>query len=114
MKADLNISSRLLDIIARKLGHDYLLLMSRSEFCEAKWCNAVFGQYENYSDAVLEADGRQVQLKRADNEDMYAELVRLLYKTLENGGNVSDGKSEVYASDVPEFMIECVLNGVAE
>lgn len=44
-------------------------------------------------------------------EDMYVELVELLYKILENGGNVSDGNLKLNADKVPEFMIECVLNG---
>lgn len=48
------------------------------------------------------------------NEDIYNELIKWLYKTLERGGKLSDGKSKVNASAVPEFMIECVLNGVVQ
>ena len=42
---------------------------------------------------------------------MHNELIKLLYAVLESGGKLSDGKNEVDASAVPEFMIECVLNG---
>lgn len=111
--------NRLLSVIARKLGHDYLLLIFESRQSEERWCSAVFGQYENYDTEPLEVDGRPVLLKGVDaeyhlrsNEDMYHELVELLYKTLESGGKLSDGKSEVDASDVPEFMVECALRGI--
>ena len=107
-------------MIARKLGHDWLLLRFESQPSEERWCSVVFGQYKNYDTELLEVDGRLVLIKSVDaennlrsNEDMYAELTRLLYKTLENGGKLSDGKNEVDASTVPEFMIECVLNGYA-
>ena len=111
--------SRLLDIVARKLGHDWLLLVAGTWSGEEKWSNAVLGHYDNYSIAALEADGRPVSLKNAyaegdlkSNEDMYHELVELLYKTLENGGKLSDSRCAVDASMVPEFMIECALNGI--
>lgn len=116
----LPIDARLLDTVARELGHDWLLLMSGSWPGEKKWCRAVFGNYGDYGTEPLEADGKQVWLKSADaagrlrsNEDMYHELVELLYKTLESGGKLSDGKSEVDASAVPEFMVECGLRGLA-
>lgn len=116
----LPIDARLLDMIARKLGHDWLMLRFGTEPLEKKYVSAVFRQYENYDTEPLEADGRQVWLKSADaagrlrsNEDMYHELVELLYKTLESGGKLSDGKSEVDASAVPEFMVECGLRGLA-
>ena len=115
---DLNISVRLLTILARKLGHDYLLLMADSFSSEEKWCRAIFGQYENYSIELLEANGKEVWLKTTDaegnirsNEDMYSELAGLLYKILENGGNVADSKKKLDASMVPGFMIGCVLGG---
>lgn len=116
---DLPACSRLLDIVARALGHDWLLLMSGGWPGEERWCKAVFGQHANYGTEPLEADGRQVWLKTADaagrlrsNEDLYSELSKRLYKTLESGGKLSDGKSEVDASAVSEFMVECDLNGV--
>ncbi len=107
-------------MIARKLGHDWLLLRSGSEPCEKKCCDAVFGHYKNYDTELLEIDGKGISIKYVDakdhlrsDDDMYAELSRLLYKILEKGGKLSDGKNEVDASTVPEFMIECVLNGYA-
>lgn len=119
MSNELLTYSRLLGIVARKLGHDLLLLIFESQPSEERWCSAVFGQYENYDTEPLEADGRRVSLKSIDakgclrsNESMHHELVELMYKTLENGGQLSDGKSEVDASDVPEFMIGCALNGI--
>ena len=39
-------------------------------------------------------------------------LSKLLYAVLESGGKLSDGKSEVDASTVPEFMVECGLLGL--
>jgi len=111
--------SRLLDMVARKLGHDWLLLTSETWSGKEKSCNAVFGHYDNYSTVALEANGMPVLLKSVDaegcprsNDDMYYELVELMYKTLESGGKLSDGKSEVDASMVPEFMIEYALNGI--
>lgn len=111
--------SRLLDIVARELGHDWLLLMSEACSGEEKSCRAVFGHYDNYETAVLEADGRPVSIKHADAEghlkstdDMYHELVELLYKTLESGRKLSHGRCTVDASMVPEFMIECALSGI--
>lgn len=117
---ELSACSRLLDIVARKLGHDWLLLMHGSWLDEEKCCRAVFGQYDNYGVAMLEANGIPVWLKNADaegrlksNEDMYGELTKLLYKTLKSGGKLSDGKREVDASTVPEFMVECDLLGLS-
>ena len=121
MPNELLTYSRLLDIVARTFGHDWLLLMSGawSLSGKEKWCKAVFGQYADYGTATLEADGRQVLVKSVDaeghhksNEDMYHELVELVYKTLENGGQLSDGRCAVDASMVPEFMVECALNGI--
>ena len=116
---DMPTCVRLLSMIARELGHDYLLLRFESGPSEERWCSVVFGQYENYDTELLEADGKPVLLKSVDaechlrsNDDMYNELVELMYKTLESGGKLSDGKSEVDASAVPEFMVECVLNGI--
>jgi len=110
---------RLLDIVVRKLGHDYLLLIFEPGPSEEKLCSAVFGQYDDYSTAMLEADGKPVLVKSADaegrfrsNEDVHHELVERVYKTLESGGKLSDGRCEVDASDVPEFMVECALNGI--
>lgn len=117
---DLRVNAYLLGMVARELGHNYLLLRFESGPSEERWCSVVFGQYENYDTELLEVDGRPVLLKSVDaechlrsNEDMYCELVELLHKTLESGGKLSDGKREVDASDVPEFMVECGLRGLA-
>lgn len=97
-----------------------MLLRFESQPSEERWCSVVFGQYKNYDVEPLEVDGRLVLIKSVDaedhlrsNDDMYAELAKLLYKILESGGKLSDGKNDVDASAVPEFMIECVLNGYA-
>ena len=119
MPNELLTYSRLLDIVARELGYDWLLLVSGTWLGEKTWCMAVFGQYANYGTVALEADGRQVSIKNVDaeghsksNEDMYHELVELMYKTLESGGKLSDGRCAIDASMVPEFMVECALNGI--
>ena len=108
--------ARLLSMIARKLGHDYLLLRSGPEPCEKKYCNAVFGQYSNYNTVLLKANGKSISIKFINaeghlrsNKDMYAELVELLYKILKNGGNVSDGKYKLNADEVSEFMINYMM-----
>ena len=121
MTADLNISSRLLDIIARKLGHDYLMLMHSYEQRKENCCDVVFGHYDKFDSPLLSANGKRLSIKFIDaeglhvrpNVDMYCELCKRLYVILESGGKLSDGKNEVGASAVPEFMIECVLNGYA-
>ena len=119
MPNELLTHSRLLDIVARTFGHDWLLLMAGTWSGEERQCRAVFGQYADYSTAALEVDGMPVLLKSADaeghprsNEDMYHELVELLYRTLESGGKLSDGRCRVDASMVPEFMVECALSGI--
>ena len=110
---------RLLNMIARKLGYDWLQLRSGLEPCKKKCCNAVFGYCSNYNTVLLKANGKSVSIKFIDakghlrsNKDIYAELVRLLYKILENGGIVSDGRYKLSADEVPEFMIEYVLNSI--
>ena len=119
MPNELLTYSRLLDIVARMFGHDWLRLVSGTWLGEKTWCMAVFGQYANYGTVALEADGKQVWLKSADaeghiksNEDMYHELVELVYKTLESGGKLSDDSCAIDASMVPEFMVECGLLGL--
>ena len=116
--ADWHTCTRLLSMIARKLGHDWLLL-TRYGLNEEKCVGAVFGHYSSYDTFLLKANGKIMSVKSIDAagnlrsyENMYAELTRLLYKILEDGGNVSDGMSEVDASAVPEFMVECDLNDI--
>ena len=119
---DLLTCSRLLDMIAGKLGHDWLMLRFGTEPLEKKYVSAVFRQYENYDTEPLEVDGKPVLIKyyadaedlhARSNADMYSELCKRLYAILESGGKLSDGKSEVDASAVPEFMLGCVLRGLA-
>lgn len=115
---DLRTSSGLLSMIAEKLGHDMILLRSGLEPCKVKCCNAVFAHYRNYDTVLVKANRKSISLKYVDskghlrdNVSMYAELARLLYKTLKSGGKLSDGRFKLSADEVPEFMIECVLNG---
>lgn len=117
--ADLRTTVPLLNIIARKLGHDMVLLRSGPEPCKVKCCNAVFANHKNYDTVLVRADRKSISLKYVDSKDnfrdndsMYDELVRFLYNVLENGGFVSDGKKRLNADKVPEFMVECVLNGI--
>ena len=50
----------------------------------------------------------------ADDAPTCARLLsKRLYAVLENGVKLSDDKSEVDASDMPEFIVECALNGYA-
>ena len=115
---DLRTSSSLLSIIARKLGHDLILLRSGPEPCKVKCCNAVFGHYRNYNTVLVRANRKSISIKYVDSEDnlrgndsLYDELVRRLYKILENNGYVSDGRKRLNASMVPDFMISCVMSG---
>lgn len=113
---DLRTSSSLLTIIARKLGHDMVIL--RSENAKDKCDYAMFMQYHNYDTDLLEVNGKNVAIEYLDNvgvlksnEVMYDELVQQLYKVLDGNGTVSDGKRSLDASVVPEFMINCVISG---
>lgn len=115
---DLRTSSRLLSMIAEKLGHDMILLRSGLEPCKVKCCNAVFAHYRNYDTVLVKANRKSISLKYVnskghlrDNVSIYDELVRFLYNVLENGGYVSDGRKKLNASAVPEFMINCVMSG---
>lgn len=107
-------------MIAEKLGYDYLLLGYGSKLDANGCCTANLGYYSNYYLTELKANGISIKIKFANaknkvrrKEDMYAELVGLLYKVLENGGTLSDGQREIDAMAVPEFMIECDLHGYA-
>ena len=120
IKSDImmHIYVRLLDIIAIKLGYDWLLLMSDFSSSKEKWCSAVFGNHSNYNTVLLRANDKSVSIKFIDakgcfrsNDDIYAELIGLLYKILENGGNVSDGKFKLTANEIPEFMINYAMSG---
>lgn len=124
MTASLDISSRLLDMVASKFGYDYILLRSGLGVRNAKpkSCYAAFGQHGSYRTSYVRANGKAVWIVSIDdncnaisNSCIYAELVKTLYKTLERNGIISDGAHEhvIDADDVPEFMIECVLNGYA-
>jgi len=108
-----DMCSHLLGIIARKLGHDMVML--RVENAEDKCVYAMFMQYRNYDTDLLEVNGKNVAIEYLDkrNEAMYEELVRLLYRALDGNGTVSDGKRSLDASMVPSFMLGCVLGGYA-
>lgn len=115
---DLRTSCSLLDIIARKFGHDMILLRSGSESGKVKCCNAVFAYYNSYDTVLVRVNRKSISIKYVDskgklrsNDSMYDELVRFLYNVLENGGYVSDGKKKLTASAVPDFMINCVMCG---
>lgn len=114
----LRISSSLLSIVARKIGHDMVLLRSTPELSKVKCCTAVFANCTNYYTPLVRANRKCISLKYVDSEDnirdngsMYDELMRMLYKILENGGHVSDGRKRPNASMVPDFMINCVMSG---
>ena len=114
----LRISSSLLSIVTRKIGHDMVLLRSTPELSKVKCCTAVFANCTNYYTPLVRANKKCISLKYVDSEDnirdngsMYDELMRMLYKILENGGHVSDGRKRSNASMVPDFMINCVMSG---
>lgn len=119
---DLNTIVELLDVVASKFGYDNILLLSGSGVRNAKpkSCYAVFGHLGVFGTIPVRANGKVVWIVSIDdnynaisNSDIYAELVRTLYRTLERNGIISDGARTVDADDVPEFMIGCVLNGYA-
>ena len=124
-------SSRLLSMIAGKFGYDIVLLKPRelefrSEIFDddvydvSEYVYAVFGYLNSYEvvQFMLMPDKKYISLKYIDgngdlrrNDSMYNELVETLYGVLENGGALSDGKRELHAADMPEFMVECSLRG---
>ena len=114
----LRTSSSLLSIVARKIWHDIVLLRSTPELSKVKCCTAVFANCTNYYTPLVRANRKCISLKYIDSKDnirangsMYDELVRMLYKILENGGHVSDGRKRLNASMVPDFMINCAMGG---
>ena len=121
----LNESSRLLSMIAKKFGYDIILLRSRqlvpkSEMLFDDCDYAVFGYLNSYEvvKVMLMLDKKFISVKYVDGNgnlrraaSLYNELVETLYDTLENGGALSDGKRELHAADMPEFMVECSLRG---
>ena len=103
----------MLNIIAKKLGHDVILLRSGFEPCKVKCCTTVFANHKNYDIVLVRANKKAYRLKYVDSKDklrdnvsMYDELVRFLYNILKNGGYVSNGRKRLNASMIPEFMIE--------
>lgn len=110
--------THLLGIIARKLGHDMVVLLA--ENADEKCYYARFIQYDNYGTDLLELNGKNATVEQLDaagklksNDAMYEELVKLIYKTLDGNGTVSDRKRSLDASMVSEFMIGCMLDGHA-
>lgn len=116
---DLNSSAKLLEMVASKLGYANIRLQSGFGTDMPNYCVAKFGFYGSFRTTYVRADGQLVWIARYSKWDgrcdacMCAELVKTLYKTLERNGIISDGKQALAADDVPEFMIGCVLNGIA-
>ena len=112
-------------MIAKKFGYDIILLRSRrlvprSEMLFDDYYYAVFGHFNSYEvvKVMLMLDKKFISVKYVDGNgnlrraaSLYNELVETLYDTLENGGALSDGKRELHAADMPEFMVECSLRG---
>lgn len=121
----LDESSRLLRIVAEKFGYDIVLLRPillepRSEILDdcVDYVYAVFAHLDRCEFVQFMLDKKFISLKHIDgngnlriNASMYSELVETLYGALENGAALSDGKRELHAADMPEFMVECSLRG---
>lgn len=119
----LNESSRLLRIVAEKFDYDIVLLRfrqleSRSEILGDDCVYAMFGYSDRYEFVQVMLDKKFISIKYIDgngnlrkNDSMYNELAETLYDALENGAALSDGKRELHAVDMPEFMVECSLRG---
>lgn len=107
-------ANELLDILARKLGYDYVLLVEEKSSAELV---CVFGTFESYSYCAAKTfDGKHVALRKCDalsSSAMYERLLRKLHEILDNGDAVYAEDKKLDASMVPEFMMECVLAGLA-
>ena len=118
--ADDKAGSDLLDMLARELGYDDLVIVHR-QFCElpkhfaksemSRWWYALRTRANYALVPVVAMDGCVLgcNLKASYG---YADAAREVHRRLKNGGwLMADGK-KFKAEDVPKFMMKCVLNGV--
>ena len=113
----------LVDILARRLGYDYVTLSSCGQ--GYRRCVCAFRRSECFDHLKIKtADGQLKTLKLDMPNDsngsngkifllhMYYVLARKLYRNLDNGIEMYVDDKKLEASMVPEFMVKCVLNGV--
>lgn len=105
---------RLLDVLPKRLGYNCIKMYHGANPVDADiwrcvFCGIPYGDY----DYVKTDDGQNVCI---DNEaaDVYLAAAKKLYKILDRGESLHVKGQRLVASMVPEFMIECVLSGVAE
>ena len=122
---------RLLNAIARSLGYDDVMLAARHcDGSDSDSCEYVIEYSDLYiyfrkfggDDAVLK-DSEQKTIAAdmtvtSDNDASIAAAYEFFaesaYRLLNCGKSIFADFREVKADDVPEFMIQCVLIGVAE
>lgn len=114
MDARMHKACELLDMLAEKFGYDYVMLDEKKSSDELVCVLMSFECRDNC--AAKTFDGKPVVLRKCDalsHGAMYERLLRKLHKILDNGDAVYAEDKKIDASMVPEFMIECVLNGYA-
>lgn len=113
--ARMHRACELLDMLAEKLGYDYVLLDEKKSSAELVCVFMSFVECHSYCIAKT-FDGKPIVLRKCDalpNGAMYEKLVRKLHEILDNGDAVYAEDKKLDASMVPEFMMECVLSGLA-
>lgn len=114
MDARMHRACELLDMLAEKLGYDYVLLDEKKSSAELVCVFMSFVECRSYCIAKT-FDRKPVVLRKYDTlsrSAMYEHLVRKLHEILDNGDAVYVDDKKLDASMVPEFMMECVLAGL--
>ena len=110
---------RPLAVLADELGHDDVLVVSMS-FARpnrdlvlpkmTKWY--ALGDRDQFGYAPIVAEDEHA-LGSRKKQVSYTDIAKDIYKHLKNGETLSVAGRKFRADDVPRFMIECVLNGIA-
>ena len=109
--------AKLLDKLASSISYDYVMLWYEDDWCDS--CSCIFGNWAEGGTEAKTADGKSIcidahgDISRIPASRLYKKLARKLHKILENGDALHVAGKKIYASMVPEFMMGCVLNGVA-
>lgn len=116
-------------MLEQSIKRDIAVLMSHGSYDTVPLLKAdgsiIEVEYSGYDEKLRAAEGYGEPLIEVDEltADSYKKLAAALYRILDNGGtlkyNLECGekpkkKSSITAADVPEFMIKCVLSGLAE
>lgn len=109
----------LVDMVAKSLGYEYVTLQTYGK--DSRRCACVFRCARCYDYLKMKtADGRleivELDVPSSNGKiplSMYYGFARELYRILDNCEEVYVKDKKLEAGMVPEFMMQCVLNGIS-